>query len=147
MDRNAEKPTINVELFADFFSEEEVQAIREQLEGQFQVDGPILFAPYIEEEVAEIVYASVDIILSPATRDIVLGLASSALYDALRYIAARAKRVERVFPSETKAKFRISLKNESGHSHLDVEGDTNDPEVLKALLQQVSDAARETTDD
>jgi hypothetical protein len=117
------------------------------LESQFQVDLDVddILWPAFEELPTIYIYAGIDIILSPPVRDILLNLASSALYDALMYMGSRAQRAE--LATKTETKFRISLKDENERPIYEVDGSTNDPEIVKQLLQQVSDVARQALDD
>jgi hypothetical protein len=91
VNRDAEKPTVIVELNGDFFLEEDLEVSQEILEPQFRVEGEIYFTAIEEGFIGPIISGGIDIIVSRPTRDILLGLTSNALYDAFKYMVTKAK--------------------------------------------------------
>jgi hypothetical protein len=152
MGRNAVKPTINVWLNGDFFTFEDTSAIRERLDHQFQVDGSSIYWPDFQVEPAVYVYATIEVILSSRMRDVLLNLASSALYDALKYIVSVSRTRREVWATRTdwaartELRYRISIRDESQHKVFEMEANTNDDEDLQQILQQASEAVRRAFD-
>jgi hypothetical protein len=149
MDQSAGKPTVVVSLdFGDFFSHDDLETVEEILEPQFRVEGR-MYAGTVQEFTGPIIAGSIEIIVSRPTRDVLLGLTSEALYDALKYIVSRVRIPERF--KETETKFKMSLKREaSGEIFLKTTIDTNAPDALQQIpqvLQQVSEAASQILDD
>jgi hypothetical protein len=155
MGGNAAKPTITVRLNGDFFGGDDVSVIRKRLDPQFRVDNTSgIYWSDFQVEPAVYVYAAINIVISsPAVRDVLLNLASSGLYDALKYIVtvSNAKREEWAtrtkWANKTELRYRISIRDESQHKVFEMQANTNDDEDLKQILQQASEAIRRVFDD
>ncbi len=147
MERNAGKPTAVVSLdFGDFFSFDDLKAVEEILEPQFHVKGSMYAGGGVEEVAGPIIAGSMEIIGSSPTREILLGLASEAIWDAILYIRSAIKIPERFRETETQSRtpllFRISLRIEANFT-LERKIDINAPDTQQKIAQ-ARQQARET---